>query len=46
MSELLEINFNAPLDINSLVTYNNTTPEPILIKNRSFEATTSIGLDF
>lgn len=45
MSELLEAN-NVPLDINSLVFYNNTTPQAIHIKNRSFEATTNIGLNF
>jgi hypothetical protein len=31
------------LDIGSLEIHNNTTTEPIVIKERAFEATTSIG---
>mmetsp|Transcript_26535 Transcript_26535/g.44362 ORF Transcript_26535/g.44362 Transcript_26535/m.44362 type:complete len:326 (-) Transcript_26535:596-1573(-) len=35
---------SSPLDMSALVAHHNTTAEPIVINNRLFEATTSIGL--
>jgi hypothetical protein len=39
-------NVAAPLDLSELGVYNNTTPEPVVVKHRAFEATTSIGMYF